>query len=131
MALVYNIVKTIEIPNESVSVVIRKLSHMELKQAAKARQSEGVGFMRELGGELMKSLRDADVGAVKRIQETQQADINTYDRDLLLKTGIVSWTYDAKLPGATDFLDESTAKFLSEQIFDFSRPEDKTEAKNA
>lgn len=131
MALVSNITKVVEIPNEDVTVVIRKLSHTQLKSAAKARQSEGVGFMREMGGELLKALKDADTTAVKKIQEAQEADISNYDRDTLLKNGIVSWTYEAKLPNATDDLDEATAKFLAESIFEFSRPETKAEAKNA
>jgi len=130
MALVSNITKSVSIPNEDATAVIRKLSHTQLKAAAKARQSEGVGFMREMGAEMMKALRDADTETVKKIEDGQQANINNYDRDMLLKSGIASWSYDAQLPGATDDLDEPTAKFLAEQIFEFSRPETKAEAKN-
>lgn len=130
MALVSNITKTVNIPNEDHSAVICKLSHTQLKAAAKARQSEGVGFMREMGGELLKALRDADTDKIKQIQEAQEANISNYDRDTLLKEGIVSWTYDAKLPKGTDDLDEATAKFLAEAIFEYSRPETKAEAKN-
>ena len=130
MALVSNITKTVEIPGEPTSVVIRKLNHTQLKMAAKARQSEGIGFMREVGGELLKALRDADTDKIKKIQDAQEADITNYDRDTLLKTGIVSWSYDAKLPDGTDELDEASAKFLAETIFNFSRPETPLEAKN-
>lgn len=136
MALVTNITRVVNIPNEDESAVIRKLSHTQLKQAAKARQSEGVGFMKEMGGELLKALRDADTDKIKKIQDAQEADITNYDRDLLLRFGIVSWSYPVKpisevgLNGI-DELDEPTAKFLAEQIFEFSRPETKAEAKNA
>lgn len=130
MALVSNITKTVDIPNEAESVVIRRLSHTLLKKASKARQSEGVGFMREMGGELLKALKDADTTQIKKIQEAQAADITNYDRDTLLKEGIISWTYDAKLPVGTDDLDEPTAKFLAETIFEYSRPETKVEVKN-
>jgi hypothetical protein len=131
MGLVLNITKTVEIPGEDTTVIIRKLSHKQLKTAAKARQSEGVGFMREMGGELLKALRDVDGEKVKKLQDMQEADVTNYDRDVLLQEGIVSWTYEVSLPGGTDQLDEPTAKFLSEEIFNFSRRETKEEAKNA
>lgn len=131
MALVTNITRVVDIPNEEETAVIRKLSHTQLKSAAKVRQSEGVGFMREMGGELLKALRDADTDKVQKIQEAQAANVDNYDRDTLLKCGIVSWSYDAKLPEGTELLDEPTAKYLAQQIFEFSRPDTKEEAKNA
>lgn len=143
MALVTNITKTVKIPNEDETAVLRKLSHVQLKLAAKARQSEGVGFMRELGAELMKALREEDTSTVKRLQDAQEADIHNYDRDLLLRYGVVSWSYTVppvwasttpgieELTDGVNLLDESTAKFLSEEVFAFSRPETKAEAKNA
>lgn len=157
MALVTNITKILDIPGEQETATIRKLSHKQLKQASKARQSEGIGFMRELGAEMMTALRNADSQTVKNIQETQQADINNYDRDSLLRSGILAWSYtvppiqertvDGKIIGSdgtarvdskdspvadgVDELDEPTAKFLAEAIFEFSRPETKVEAKNA
>lgn len=130
MGLVTNITMLVDIPNESESVVIRKLSHTQLKAAAKQRQSEGVGFMREMGGELLKALRDVDTDKVKKIQEAQEANVDNYDRDMLLKSGIVSWSYKVDLPDGTDALDEPTAKFLANEIFEFSRPDSKAEAKN-
>lgn len=154
MALVTNVTKMVEIPGEEDSAVIRKLSHKQLKEAAKARQSEGVGFMREMGGELLKALRDDDRDKLKQMQETQEAMIDSYDRDTLLRKGIVSWTYpippvyerdqagnavpmngkkieppDEKLVDGVDQLDEPAAKFLAEQIFEFSRPQTKAESK--
>jgi hypothetical protein len=153
--LVTNITKAVQIPNEDASATIRKLSHKQLKTASRARSSEGIGFMRELGAELMTALRNADSQTVKNIQETTQADITNYDRDTLLREGIVAWTYpvphvyerdaegrvvaingkkmespDEKLVDGIDQLDELTAKFLAEQIFEYSRPETKAEAKN-
>ena len=153
--LVTNITKIVDIPGEAETATIRKLSHKQLKEAAKARQSEGVGFMRELGAELMKALREADTRAVKNIQETQQADITNYDRDTLLRLGIAAWSYpippvyerdgdgkaiavggksvespDEKLIDGIDQQDELAAKFLAEQIFEFSRPETRDERKN-
>ena len=130
MGLVTNISQNIDIPNEEENAVIRKLSHTQLKSAAKVRQSEGVGFMREMGGDLLKALRDADTDKIKKIQDAQAANVDNYDRDCLLKLGIVSWSYKVALPDGTDDLDEPTAKFLSEAVFEFSRPDTKEEAKN-
>jgi len=139
MALVTNITTDLLIPGENETVVIRKLSHKNLREAQKARQSEGVGFMKELGAELLRALQDNDTDKLKRMQDTQEADINSYDRDTLLRLGVVSWTY--KVPpvaiskdGVTnglDELDEPTAKYIAEAIFKFSRPETKSDAKNA
>ena len=145
MALVTNITKKIEIPNETETAVIRKLSHIQLKLAAKAKQSEGVDFMRQMGGELLKALKDSDTTAIKKIQEAQEADINNYDRYMLLRFGIASWSYpvkpvadpnpafeDGKINPADGIYqqDEETAKFIAEQIFEFSRPDSKVELKN-
>lgn len=139
MALVTNITKDVDIPNETEKATIRMLSHTQLKEAAKARQSEGVGFMRELGGELLKALRDADTDKIKKIQDAQEANVDNYDRDTLLRLGVVSWTYaippisisaEKGVGNGLDQLDEPTAKFLAQEIFEFSRPETKAEAKN-
>lgn len=122
--------KTIQVPGEEINVTIRRLNHTQLRAAAKARQSEGVGFMKEMGGELIKALKDADTEKIKQIQDQQEADITNYDRDLLLKLSITDWDYPVKLPDGTDELEEATAKFLAQTIFDYSRPETKAEAKN-
>lgn len=138
MGLVTNITKELPIPGENETVVIRKLSHKQLKEAAKARQSEGVSFMRELGGELLNALRTGDDSTVKKIQDAQERDITNYDRDTLLRYGVATWSYKVppiaiKESGVTnglDDLDEPTAKWMAEEIFKFSRPETKAEAKN-
>jgi len=129
MGLVTNITKLVDIPGEDENAVIRKLSHTQLKTASKVRQSEGVGFMREMGGELLKALRDADTDKVKKIQEAQEANADNYDRDSLLKMGILSWSYGVELPGGTDFLEEKTAKFLANAVFEYSRPDNEEETK--
>ena len=133
MGLVSNITKVITIPHENIDVTIRKLSHKVLKEAETARRKEGVGFMREMGGELLKAIRESDDQTVKKIQDAAEADITNYDRDVLLKRGIVLWGYPlelGKLPEATDDLEEATAKFIADEIFQFSRNETKAEAKN-
>ena len=134
MGLVIGQTKTVELPHDQgESVVIRKLSHRKLADAAAAQQSQGIGFMREIGGELMQALRSADQAKIDRIQKSQEANVSNYHRDSLLEKGVVSWTLE---PGITDMirvevlgeLDEPTAAFLAQSIFDFSRPETPDEA---
>lgn len=142
MGQVTGISKTVQIPNEDHEVVIRRLNHVQLKEAAKARQSEGVGFMRELGGELLKALRSSDnpedtAKKLKDIQEKQESDISNYDRSTILRHGVLSWSYPIppralKETGVTDGLDELdelTAKYLANEIFEYSRPLTVVEAK--
>jgi len=138
MGLVIGVTKKIELPSPDVgeSAVIRKLSHRKLAEAALKQQSQGIGFMREVGADLMSALRDADAAKLDRIQRTQEASLSNYHRDTILEKGIVSWTLQ---PGIGDTnrtevigeLDEPTAAFLAQEIFDFSRPETEDEAGNA
>jgi hypothetical protein len=74
---------------------------------------------------------------VKKIHDTQDADITNYDRGVLLRFGVISWSYPVtpvsgkeNVEDGLDQLDEPTAKFLAQEVFDFSRPETKAEAKN-
>ena len=129
MGLVIGQTTTVQLPNDAgESAVIRKLSHRKLADAAAAQQMQGIGFMREVGAELMKALRDADSEKIDRIQRTQEANLSNYHRDSLLEKGVVSWTLE---PGITDSnrvevlgeLDEPTAAFLAQAIFEYSRPE--------
>ena len=136
MGLVIGITKSVDLPNdEGESAVIRKLSHRKLAEAATKQQSQGIGFMRELGAELMKALKNEDSQKIDRLQKTQEASLSNYHRDTILEKGVVSWTLT---PGIGDTnrtevlgeLDEPTAAFLAEQIFQFSRPETEDEAGN-
>ena len=137
MGLVIGITKSVDLPHdEGESAVIRKLSHRKLSEAATKQQSQGIGFMRELGAELMSALRNEDADKLDRIQKTQDASLSNYHRDTLLEKGVVSWTL---VPGIGDTnrtevlgeLDEPTAAFLAEAIFEFSRSETEDEAGNA
>jgi len=136
MGLVIGVTTTVQLPHDAgESAVIRKLSHRKLSEAAQKQQSTGIGFMREIGPELMAALRAEDTDKIDRIQKTQEATLSNYHRDSLLEKGIVSWTLE---PALTDKnrsetvgeLDEPTAAFLAEAIFEFSRPDTEAEAGN-
>jgi hypothetical protein len=145
MGQVTGITRDVNIPGEDHTVIIRRLNHVQLKEASKARQSEGVGFMRELGGELLKALRDPSTNAeetqkkLKDIQDKQDSDVSNYDRATLLRYGVVSWTYPippisiekSGVSNGLDELDEPTAKFLASEIFEYSRPQNAVEVKKA
>jgi len=137
MGLVIGQSKTIDLPapDQGESAVIRKLSHRKLSEAAARQQSQGIGFMRELGAELMQALRNEDSDKLDRIQKTQEASLTNYDRDVILEKGVVSWTLtppitDGNRVEVLGELDEPTAAFLAEQVFEYSRPETAEEAKN-
>jgi hypothetical protein len=136
MGLVIGITRSVDLPNDDgESAVIRKLSHRKLAEAATKQQSQGIGFMRELGAELMQALKNEDSQKIERLQKTQEASLSNYHRDTILEKGVVSWTLT---PGIGDTnrsevlgeLDEPTAAFLAEQIFQFSRPETEDEVGN-
>ena len=88
MGLVIGMTRSVDLPNdEGESAVIRKLSHRKLAEAATMQQSQGIGFMKELGGELMQALRNEDANKLDRIQKTQEASLSNYHRDTILEKG--------------------------------------------
>ena len=136
MGLVLGHTKTIDLPapDDGQSVVIRKLSHRKMQEAATTQQSRGIGFMKSLGAELMTALRDADADKLDQLERTQAATLSSYDRDTLLEKGIVSWSFDPALDDSNRSevigeLDEPTAQFIAEAVFDYSRPPNETESK--
>ena len=136
MGLAAHKTKDVELPDGV--VVIRKLSHKKLRDAAKDQQSEGIGLMREIGPELLKALRDSDAKTVDTIQKTAEASRTNYSTDALLRKGVVSWSgkgFDVPLTDDVrvellDDLEPDTAEALADAIFEFSRPETKVEGGN-
>ena len=121
--------KTVDIPHEDgQQITIKALSWKKLKDAQRAQQTQGIEFMRELGGELMQALRSGDTDKVKALEDAQEANINNYDRMTLLQKGLVSWTYESELSQESiEELDEVTAAFCADAIFAFSRGDTVTE----
>ena len=136
MGLVLGHTKTIDLPapDDGQSVVIRKLSYRKLQAAASTQQEKGIGFMKSLGAELMTALRDADTDKLDKIEAVQAATLSSYDRDTLLEKGSVSWSFEPALADnirseVIGELDEPTAQFIAEEIFEYSRPPSESEAK--
>jgi hypothetical protein len=136
MGLVLGHTKTVDLPapDDGQTVVIRKLSYRKMQAAAAAQQEKGIGFMKSLGAELMTALRDADADKLEKLEKVQAATVSSYDRDTLLEKGIVSWSFDPALDDSNRTevigeLDEPTAQFIAEAIFEYSRPPSEAEAK--
>ena len=136
MGLVLGHTKTVELPapDDGQTVVIRKLSHRKMQAAASTQQEKGIGFMKSLGAELMTALRDVDSDKLQKLEAVQAATLSNYDRDTLLEKGIVSWSFEPALDDSNRSevigeLDEPTAQFIAEAVFDYSRPPSESEAK--
>jgi hypothetical protein len=136
MGLVLGHTKTIElpVPDDGQTVVIRKLSHRKLQEAATVQQGRGIGFMKSLGAELMTALRDADADKLDKLEAVQAATLSSYDRDILLERGIVSWSFEPAIEDnnrseVIGELDEPTAHFIAQAVFEYSRPPNEPEAK--
>lgn len=133
--LVTNICKKIDIPHEpGHHAVIRRLSWRQLRDAKRAQEAIDVEGMRQTGAELIKVFMEAanskdekgqeDARAkARRIQAERDAMPQTYDRDLVLRSGLASWSYDVPVgqDGVLGTLDEVTAAFLHGEIIGFSR----------
>lgn len=127
-----------------INVVIRKLTHVELERARKAKQSEVAATAAALGPEMIKAFADtskekATIEAASEVDEAKEREkkrvgrFQGYDRMLVL-SGVVSW--DATRPNPKEGgeplplpvkenlaqLDEASAVTLFEGIVDLSDP---------
>jgi hypothetical protein len=73
--------------------------------------------------DLSEAMKRTDGTIVSRMLDLQRASPETYSFQILLRAGVVAWTYDAPLPQSVDLLDESTAFALVAAILAFSQPE--------
>lgn len=115
---------------EDGSVTIRKLSYHSLEKAREARTAVQAASMRNFGGDVLKALRNEDLGEVaKRVAEQKpgpkeqaKARYAEYDRDSVLVAAIDSWTYGDVTPKAIYDLEEERAARLHREILDLSLP---------
>ena len=112
------------------AVNIRKLSALSLEKASAARQISVSQLSRSMGPELMKAFAGGDDDEKKSskpkveptMDEQRKARYTTYDRQLVIQAGVVSWTYPERLSDGLEDLDEETAQKLHEAILDLSLP---------
>lgn len=114
---------------------LRPLSWRQLKKARREAGIEQRENLKALGAELVKSIFAADEGKIEAAQtelEKRKYDISNYDMGVLLRYGIVGWSYTEKVTEEDiDNLDERTAIWASKEILEMSRPPSEEEIKNS
>lgn len=129
----------------------RKLSWRKLEEAGNAVSDDAIAKIKVMGGEAFKAIQDlvdarerkdktAEAAAEKEIGESlDEAEqkvkdpLNKYDRGVLLRKGIIDWSYEGDKPTVenTDDLDEETAVWAARQILDLAMKGKTDEEKNA
>ena len=119
MALTKRLTRKIDIPHEpGEHLTIRQLGWRDLEAARQAQQRAAMRNVKDMGGDVLKVLRDARGQA-----EIAQADadpLTAYDLGTLLHFGITGWSYtddEGKpvpvTPDTIDQLDEKTARWAA------------------
>ena len=124
----------------------RRLSWLEMVEAAETAERRSVKKMTQLGSEVVGAIfasHDAKQ-AMKTAAATAETDgdgdatptkaptVGSYDRESLLESGIVAWSYEEKVsPKTIKQLDAETARWAAEQVFELSRERTKEERGNA
>jgi hypothetical protein len=125
MALVTGLTKTISLPDGK-DAQIRKLSWKQLKEAAKVRSVENIEGMKAIGSELLRMFRESQTAteAADKASEFSKAmadKAETYDRETVLKHGLVSIGGFEIADADRDLLDEPSAAAIHDSVVAFSR----------
>lgn len=108
MGLVTGIVVHEDIPHDDGEwMEFRPLSGKQLRKAQQVRQSRSREVLRELGGDIYKSIRESNVDK-EEIEAAQRDPLNDYDTDMLLESSIIAWSYPEKVKGNLEYLDKVT-----------------------
>jgi len=117
---------TLQDGEETVTVIIRKLSHNSLEKASDVRQGTVAKMARQYGAEMMTSLKDytpPKPEETKAPVDAKKSRYSGYDRSTVLLSGVESWSVPVKLSSQSlDDLDEETAQMLFEEILELSLP---------
>jgi hypothetical protein len=111
---------------------LRRLSAQQLKDSRKAKadeqREEQGALIKILGPEFLAALQDGDRDKRKKVVaelEELEYHLSNFDVGLLLKAGIVSWSYDGALPTDADpltLVDERTATWAARELIEITRP---------
>ena len=126
MALVNNITKRLEIPHESGEwMEIKKLSWAQLEAASDVASMAAMERIGKMGGDVIAAIKGATA-------DQERPPGSEYDKAAVLKSGILRWSYDAKVTTDTiNQLDKETADWAFEQILGLNKPRTEEETKNA
>jgi hypothetical protein len=136
--LVGQVLKRVDHPTEPGQwVEFRKLPWRKLEEARRETQIDSAALMKAYGADLIKEIQKLSAGISEDMQAAVAAErqrrATQYDTGVLLRAGIVRWSYsDKPTPEQIDDLDPDTAAWARDQILDLSVTE-RTEAdrKNA
>lgn len=118
MALVRNMTTREEIPHEPGEwMELRRLSYAQLREAAEARSRQVMATARDLGPAFMRELRSLPSETQEAVQTAAADPLNDYDLGLLLRHGIVAWSYPEPVPlDPAAELDPETAEWAGRAI---------------
>ncbi|MDD5502586.1 MAG: hypothetical protein PHH26_03880 [Candidatus Thermoplasmatota archaeon] len=125
MALVTGVTKKVEIPHEPGKwMELKRLSWRQLEAAAEIQTDILFERIKKMGSDI--------VAAFQKAGKEQEIDpLTKYDRGAVLQSGIVKWSYDAKVNEANiDSLDEETAEWAFREILSLNNPRTEEEQKN-
>lgn len=114
-----------EIPHEPGNELnLAALTWGQLKEAKKARSSEAIASMREMGGDLVQALPSRDA-ADRMITEALADPLDTFSIAMLLTEGVKGWRGPAYDGHEFDVakLDERTAEWAARAVYRMSRIE--------
>jgi hypothetical protein len=125
MAVIQPTAAWTEIPHEPGNELnLAALTWGQLKEAKKARSSEAIASMREMGGDLVQALPNRDT-ADRMITEALADPLDSFSIATLLEEGVKGWrgpAYDAH-EFNINLLDERTAEWAARAVYRMSRIE--------
>lgn len=124
------ITRKLDIPGEEGEwIKIRMLSGAMLEMAEDARTKAVFESIKAAGGE---AFREVAISREERDDIVQKVTdpLNDYDIGMVLRFGIVEWSYPEKVSKAVDDLDADTRKWAAREILAFTL-RDEADAKNS
>lgn len=126
--LVTDVQREIRLPHEmETAVTIRMLSWSALETASKARSKAAIDSAEDLNPELLAALVNVRTPDEEEDDSETEREVSArrYDRAAVLLAGIAAWSYSAEVSkeNIAD-LDEPSAKFLHEEIVEYSARSD-------
>lgn len=120
MALVRGKTERVVIPHESEHwIEVRALSWRQLQNAKEERTDQTFKKIRSMGGEVFASMQGK--GSSPDVAAAMKDPTNDYDQQMILRNGIVAWSYDEALNwDAIDDLDPETSDWAFREILRFS-----------
>lgn len=113
---------TITDGDETVDVVIRKLSARSLDAAEEAAQARAIKKSRDAGGELVKAFRETATVRPADAAARTLSRYRAYDPDTIVRAGVESWTSKVPVETGVQDLDEEAREKLHREILDISLP---------